>query len=163
MFTPSEARRSTFPSVAEGTENSTAASTPRKFWGVMPSPLALLSESSFSFTAKPYSGASCSISRPILPYPTIARFISVKHRRIECDEEFAMERSYGPGQVAPSHHKTQIQKRGTLGNHEYVHAPQSREHARGHARGKAEILSHHADDGLIVFDAHPGERPEHST
>ena len=60
-----------------GVENSMATSTPRKFSGVMPCWFTFVSMSSFKPTEKPASGASCSISRPIFPYPTMARFLGM--------------------------------------------------------------------------------------
>ena len=59
---------STFRFTAAGMEKSMATSMPRNVFGreALESE-ALLNSSSFSATVKPYSGASCSISRPILP------------------------------------------------------------------------------------------------
>ena len=67
-WTPSAAMPSTLPATAAGMENSIADVDARESSAaVRPAPFALLNSSSFSATSKPYSGASCSISLPILP------------------------------------------------------------------------------------------------
>src|ERR1700730_15657923 len=62
-----------FSAAASGVENSTAASTPLRAAGVSPAPCRLFWLLNLARTSKPYSGPSCSMSRPIFPYPTIAR------------------------------------------------------------------------------------------
>src|SRR6266436_4161410 len=62
---PSAASCRIFWTAADGVENSTAASTPRRFSRVRPAPRAFVPLFSAKRTAKPYSGASCSIRRPI--------------------------------------------------------------------------------------------------
>ncbi len=68
---------STLATAVCGVENSMATSTPRNFSGVMPCWFTLVSMSSFRPTENPASAASCSISLPIFPYPTIAKFLSM--------------------------------------------------------------------------------------
>ena len=52
---------------ASGTVNSMVACMPRQLSSVSPAPFLLVADVSRSLTSKPYSGASCSIMRPILP------------------------------------------------------------------------------------------------
>src|SRR5579864_2688061 len=69
--------RSRFATAVCGVENSIATSTPRKFSGVIAAWFTFVSMSSFKPTEKPASGANCSISLPIFPYPTMARFLGM--------------------------------------------------------------------------------------
>ena len=66
-----------FCGAAAAAEKSTATSTPAKLLPVIPLASRLLALSRRCVTAKPYSGASCSMRRPILPCPTMARFMGV--------------------------------------------------------------------------------------
>src|ERR1700719_812794 len=100
--TPMAQSLSRFATAVCGVENSMATSTPRKFSGVMPCWFTFVSMSSFNPTEKPASGASCSISLPIFPYPTMARFLGMVrlgpaekhpshlHVRLNCCEQLAL-------------------------------------------------------------------------
>src|ERR1039457_1346340 len=112
MLTPSAAIPSTLRRTAAGMEKSMATPIERKFSAVSPSKLALLNSSSLSATVKPYSGASCSMSRPILPYPTIARrrgsgmhgLAALEYGGIHFGEKLLVQGRHGALQVGLGHH-----------------------------------------------------------
>src|SRR5580704_6132276 len=115
----------TLPATEDGTENSTATSAP----SIGSSrPISTRAE-----TVNPYSGASWSIKRPILPYPTMAR-LGIEYLRIEFTEKLAMQRWY---------------RRRPLRHHADIYAPKSFEDSRRNARAVPDIFAHHADDSLI--------------
>ena len=75
----------------------------------------------------PHSGVSFSMSLPILPWPMMARVISVRFasaedRRIELREEFPVERSHRALQILSGDDETYIQPGGALRNHVHVNA-----------------------------------------
>src|ERR1019366_4559490 len=161
-LTPSAAIRSTLRSTAEGMEKSMATSMPRKFSGVMPSKTALLNSSSLSATVKPYSGASCSTSFPILPYPTIASsgmdgLPSFEHFRIKLGEKLLMQRRDRAEQVGFGQNQADVEQRRALRNHADVNAVEGVEDAPGHSRGVADVVANQADNHLVLLDIDLGE------
>src|SRR5450759_158069 len=153
MFTPSAEMRSTFSATAEGMENSIAASTPAKFSRVMPSKCALLNSSSFKATVKPYSGASCSISLPIFPYPTIASFMShlVKDSRVKLPKKLGVQHLHGTRHVLLRHHEGQVQPRSSLRNHPDIDRVHGVKGAARHSRCVTNVVAHDTDDGPVLF------------
>src|SRR6202008_1802051 len=71
-LTPSEASRRIFAGAACGVEKSTATSAPARDSRDNPEPCGFFALLMRARTSKPKLGASCSTSRPIFPYPTMA-------------------------------------------------------------------------------------------
>src|SRR5437016_5468057 len=154
--TPSAAMPSMFAGTTPGMENSIATSIPAKLTAVSPSPFALLNSSSFSATANSYSGASCSMSFPILPYPTMAslrmhRFLTLEHVGVQCGKELLVQRANRARQVGLGHHDADVEQARALADHANIDAVQRVEHAARHAGRVANVLADQTHDHAIVL------------
>src|SRR5580704_11561564 len=92
----------------------------------------------------------------------MARFIlmsppSIENRGVRVLEEFRVQHLYALLQVVTSHYETQIYPRSALGNHANVYIFKRPERAPGHSRCVPDVVTHDADDGLIVFYADLGK------